>query len=190
MQRKQKSVKKQACGQGFIWAYDHLPVRRVRDFPVWGRRCWIAFAPARVACPDCGVHVERLDWIEPRERQTLRYERYVSVLCGLMPALDVAELEELDKSTVYRIDRKRLERREALRVSHPVRYLGIDEIAVRKGHRYATLFYDLHRREVIGGVLGREQKAVNRFFRRFGKDACARCRGGMHRPVERLSQQR
>jgi len=37
---------------------------------------------------DFGVHVEALEWIEPRERQTLRYERYVSVLCGLMPALE------------------------------------------------------------------------------------------------------
>lgn len=161
------------CDQGFLFAYDHAPTRRVRDFPVWGRRCWIEFTPARVDCPECGVHVEGLDWIEPRERQTLRYERYISVLCGLMPALDVAELEGLDKNTVYRIDLKWLSQRASQRAAKPVRYLGIDEIAVRKGHRYATLFYDLHRREVIGGVLGREQKAVNRFFRRWGKEACA-----------------
>jgi transposase len=161
------------CGQGFLFAYDHVPTRRVRDFPVWGRRCWIEFTPARVDCPACGVHVEGLDWLEPRERQTLRYERYISVLCELMPALDVAELEGLDKNTVYRIDRKWLSRRETLRAAKPVRYLGIDEIAVRKGHRYATLFYDLHRREVIGGVRDRDQKSVNRFFRRWGKAACA-----------------
>jgi len=163
----------QVCGQGQLWAYDHQPMRRVRDFPVWGRRCWLEFRPARVRCPQCGVHVEGLDWLEPREGQTLRYERYVSVLCGLMPALDVAAFEGLDKNTVYRIDRKWLARRKALRWERPVRYLGIDEIAVRKGHRYATLFYDLHRREVIGGVLGREEKAVNRFLRRWGKGACS-----------------
>jgi len=161
------------CGQGFLWAYDRLATRRVRDFPAWGRRCWLEFSPARVACPKCGVHVEALDWLDPRERQTLRYERYVAVLCGLMPALDVATLEGLNKNTVYRIDRKWLARREALRRDHPVRYLGIDEIAIRKGHRYATLFYDLHRREVLGGVLGREEKAVNRFLRRWGRAARA-----------------
>jgi transposase len=160
------------CGQIYLWAYDHLATRRIRDFPVWGRRCYLEYAPARVACPECGVHVEGLDWCEPRERQTLRYERYIAMLCGLMPALDVAELEGLDKNRVYRIDRKWLERREAQREDKSVRYLGMDEIAIRKGHRYATLFYDLERREVIGGVLSREEKAVNRFFRRFGKAAC------------------
>jgi transposase len=160
------------CGQAFLWAYDHLASRRVRDFPIWGRRCWLEFAPARVDCPRCGVHVEGLDWIEARERQTLRYERYVAALCELMPALDVASLEGLDKNTVYRIDRKWLGRRAELRQQRPVRYLGIDEIAIRKGHRYATLFYDLERREVIGGVLTREERAVSRFFRRWGKAAC------------------
>ena len=162
------------CGQGFLWAYDHLAPRRVRDFPVWGRRCYVEFTPARVACPTCGVHVEGLQWLEGRERQTLRYERYVAMLCALMPALDVAALEGLDKNTVYRIDRKWLQRRAELRWEKPVRHLGIDEIALRKGHRYATLFYDLDRREVIGAVLTRKEKAVNRFLRRFGKAACAR----------------
>lgn len=104
--------------------------------------------------------MEALDWIEPWERQTLRHERYVSVLCGLMPALDVAALGGLDKNTVYRSNCKWLSRREALRWEKPVRYLGLDEIAVRKGHKYATLFYDLERREVLGGVMGREEKAV------------------------------
>jgi transposase len=50
--------------------------------------------------------------------------------------------------------------------------LGIDEIAIRKGQRYATVFYDLDRRAVIGMVLGRKQRAVSRFFRRWGKEKC------------------
>lgn len=162
------------CGQNFLWAYDHLRRRRIRDFPVWGKRSYVEYTPARVSCPDCGVHVEALEWCEPRERQTLRYERYVAMLCELMPALDVAELEGLDKNTVYRIDRKWLERRAAAREEKSVRYLGMDEIAIRKGHRYATLFYDLERREVIGAVRSREEKAVNRFFRRMGKAWCGK----------------
>jgi transposase len=157
------------CGGVCLLAYDHGVVRRVRDFPVWGRRCWLEFSPARVDCLACGVHVEGLDWIEPHERQTLRYERYVAALCELLPALDVAELERLDKNSVYRLDKKWLGRRAALRQEHAVQYLGIDEIAIHKGHKYATLFYDLERREVIGAVLSREERAVNRFFRRWGK---------------------
>jgi transposase len=161
------------CGEGQLFAYDYRPMRKVRDFSIWGRRCVLEFTPARVSCPACGVCSERLDWLEPYERQTLRYERYLAQLCHLMPCLDVAELEGVDKNTVYRLDRKWLERRAELRPQHRVEKLGIDEIAIRKGHKYATLFYDLERREVIGGVLGREGKAVNRFFRRWSKEARA-----------------
>lgn len=158
------------CGQGQLFAYDYQETRRIRDFPVWGRRCWLVCTLARVACSRCGVRREGLDWLEPRERQTVRYERYLAMLCSLMPPLDVADLEGVDKNTVYRLDRKWLERRDAIRPKRYVKRLGIDEIAIRKGHKYATLFYDLDRREVVGGVLSREEKAVNRFFRRWGKE--------------------
>jgi len=157
-----------------LFAYDHEPVRRIRDFPLWGRRCWLEVALARVWCGRCGaVVVERLEWVEPYARQTLRYERYVASLCGLMPVLDVARLEGVGKNTVYEIDRRWLERREALRPEREVKRLGIDEIAIRKQHHYATVFYDLERREVIGLVASRRERAVSGFFRRWGR---ARCR--------------
>jgi transposase len=159
------------CGAGVLFAYDHLEPRLIRDFPWAGRACALEVALARVECPTCQeIAVEATDWVEPYGRQTKRYERYVASLCSLMPATDVAELEGLDKTTVYRIDKKWLERREALRPDHPVTRMGIDEIAIRKGQKYATVFYDLDRREVIGMTLTRKERAVSRFFRRWGKE--------------------
>ena len=161
------------CGEGVLFAYDHLPTRRIRDFPWAGRPCELEVTLARVRCPACrAIGAEAAEWREAYARQTERYERYVASLCSLMPATDVAELEGLDKMTVYRIDKKWLERREALRPDHSVTRLGIDEIAIRKGQRYATVFYDLDRREVVGMVLKRKERAVSRFFRRWGKTKC------------------
>jgi transposase len=160
------------CGGTFLFCYDHEAARRIRDFPIWGRRCYLEFSPARVGCSRCGVLVEALDWIEPNQRQTLRYEKYVARLCDILPVLDVAELESLDKGTVYRLDRKWLGRREAVRPPMDVRYLGIDEIAVRRGQKYATVFYDLEKREVIALVKGRKQRNVSSLFRRLGKTFC------------------
>ena len=161
------------CGEGVLFAYDHLPPRRIRDFPWAGRPCELEVTLARVECAACqAIAVEAVEWVETYGRQTERYERYVAGLCSLMPATDVEDLEGLDKTAVYRIDKKWLERREALRPDHAVRRLGIDEIAIRKGQRYATVFYDLDRREVIGMVLKRKERAVSRFFRRWGKEKC------------------
>lgn len=161
------------CGEGVLFAYDHRAPRRIRDFPWAGRPCELEVTLARVECPAChAIAVEAAEWVETYGRQTERYERYIAGLCSLMPATDVAELEGLDKTTVYRIDKKWLERRDALRPDHPVTRMGIDEIAIRKGQRYATVFYDLDRREVIGMTLTRKERAVSRFFRRWGKEKC------------------
>lgn len=160
------------CGQPVLFVYDHRAERRVRDFPVWGRRCFLSLRVARVDCPDCGIVPEQLDWLESGCRRTVRYEKYVARLCDYLPVLDVAEIEGLDKNAVYRIDRKWLSRREEQREERPVEHLGIDEIALRKGHRYATVFYDLKRREVIGLVKTRKERAVGGFFRRWGRKNC------------------
>jgi transposase len=160
------------CGEGYLFAYDHQPIRKVRDFPAWGRRCYLEVQLARVQCERCGITVEEVPWLERYARQTLRYELYVAHLCDLLPVTDVAEHEGLDKNTVYRIDKKWLERRHERLEQRPVRYLGIDEIALKKGHRYATLFYDLERREVVGMVKSRRERAVGGFFRRWGKSLC------------------
>jgi transposase len=160
------------CGQGVLFAYDHQPTRQIRDFPAWGRRCYLEVRLARVDCPDCGVGIEEVDWVERYGRYTQRYEQYVASLCDILPVTDVAELEGLSKNAVYGIDKKWLKRREEQREQPPVRYLGIDEIAIKRGHRYATVFYDLERRTVVGLIKSRRERAVGGFFRRWGKKQC------------------
>lgn len=172
VRRSQKNYRCSICGQGFLFAYDHLSSRRIRDFPLWGRRCYLEVDLARIECSQCGIAVEGLKWVERYARCTLRYERYVARLCDLMPVTDVALLEGMSKNAVYRIDKKWLQRRREHQEIHPVRYMGIDEIALKKGHRYATMFYDLERKEVIGFVKSRRERAAGGFFRRWGKEHC------------------
>ena len=163
-----------SCGQLFTIAYDHYPARVIEDLPAWGRKTFIEFSQARVFCSECGgVQAEKLEWISPYQHQTVRYQRHLATLCDFMPVADVAELTGISKDALYRIDKYYLkERRENYCEEHKVTYLGIDEIAVKKGHKYATVFYDLERGEVIGLVEGRSQRKVSRFFRRWGKENC------------------
>jgi transposase len=46
----------------------------------------------------------------------------------------------------------------------PIKYIGIDDIAVRKGHNYKTMVYNLETGEVIGVIDGRTMEAVIEFF--------------------------
>ena len=162
------------CKQSYLFCYDHYEVRRVRDLSLWGYKCFLKFSQARVSCSTCDRVVgEHLDWVEGYQRQTIRYEKYLASLCDFMPVMDVVELEGMNKNLLYRIDKKWLTwRNELHKRNDPVKHLGIDEIAIKKNHKYATVFYDLERSRVIGLVKGRKQRNVSSFFRKFGKDNC------------------
>jgi transposase len=53
-----------------------------------------------------------------------------------------------------------------------IEQIGIDEIAVFKGHRYLTCVYQLdrHRRRLLWCGKDRKIKTLLRFFREFGKE--------------------
>jgi transposase len=44
--------------------YDRLPERRLEFVPLWGIAVYFVYAMRRVACPTCGVTVERVPWAE------------------------------------------------------------------------------------------------------------------------------
>ena len=162
------------CMTDLMFCYDHCETRVIRDLPIWGYKCYIEFRQARVYCPQCKkVNLEYLDWVELYQRHTLRYEKYIAGLCDYMPVMDVVDIEGLNKNTLYKIDKKWLNwRNEQYKSTESVKYLGIDEIAIKKNHKYATVFYDLERSTVIGLVKGRKQRNVSSFFRKWGKANC------------------
>jgi len=48
---------------------------------------------------------------------------------------------------------------------HPVRVVGIDDWAARKGHNYGTIIVDLERREVVDVLQVRSARSAARWFR-------------------------
>lgn len=162
------------CNTAYLSIYDHYPMRKVEELPAFGRRIFLAFSQARVECSTCGtVEPERLDWVEPYQHQTLRYQRYLATLCDYMPVADVSDFSGVSKDALYRIDKRFLqERHERFKDEQLVKYLGIDEISIHKGQSYATVFYDLQRGMVVGLVKDRKQRKVSGFFRRWGKERC------------------
>ncbi|MCM8825343.1 MAG: hypothetical protein NC937_04250 [Candidatus Omnitrophica bacterium] len=81
------------CGETYMFAYDECIERTVRDLPVWGRKSFLRFHEARVNCPKCGIKIEKHDWLEPYQRMTIRYEKYLASQCDFMPVSDVSEIE-------------------------------------------------------------------------------------------------
>lgn len=140
--------------------------RCVRDLDWAGKRTFLHFAIRRFECPECGYRfTEELQAVAWRRHQTIRFEEAVYQRCLASSRSAVAQACHLSYSTVDEIF-KRYARQQARR-SHlgTVRILGMDEIAIRKGHQqYALVLSDLERRCVLAVLPSREQSELSARF--------------------------
>ena len=162
-----------SCGKQAEKVHD-TSERWVRDLPAWGAQTHLLVHRCRLQCPDCGVKLERLDWLEPYARVTTRLAESVARLCEVLPVKHVAEFYGLKWNTVKRIHKQWLRREFSDLDFSDVRVIGMDEFAIRKGHRYATIFVDLETSRVLWVVKGRSAENIRPFFRDIlGENGCA-----------------
>ena len=117
-------------------------------------------------CPECNaVFIERLDWLAENPRYTERFALRVGELCRDMTVQAVAEMERLHHTTVKKLDTLYMRKQVAAAPPIAPRAIGIDEIAVRKGHEYRVVVSDLEQKRPIWvGGKGRTEKDIDLFF--------------------------
>ena len=148
--------------------------RWVRDLPMFGVTTRLLVHRRRVHCPHCGPKLEHLSWLEPYARVTKRLSESVARLCRHLPVKQVAAWFDLDWKTVKRIDKHALKQELGpVDLSH-VTVLAMDEFALHKGHRYATIVVEPHRKEVLYVGRGKDRAAVKGFFDQLGEAGCRR----------------
>jgi transposase len=128
----------------------------------------------RVDCPRCGPKLEALPWLEPYARVTKRLAQSVARLCRVLPIRHVAEHFGLHWHTGKAIDKAHLEQEPGPPDFTGVDLLLIDEFALRKGHRYATMVADAATKRVLWVGKGRSREEVRVLFDLLGRDGCAR----------------
>lgn len=102
----------------------------------------------RLACPRCGPRLERLEWLDPHARVTRRLAASVARLCAVTSVLHAARWHGIDWKTAKAIDFRARERDLGPMDLEGVRRLAMDEFALQKGHRYATVVVDVERKRV------------------------------------------
>ena len=85
----------------------------------------------------------------------------------------VAAWHGLDEGTVKNIDREILEHKIQQAPKGNATFIGVDEIAHKKGHVYMTVITDLKARRVVDLQEGRKAESLGRFFRYLGPEHCA-----------------
>lgn len=148
--------------------------RKIRDLPLFGEPVVLSVERRRLRCPRCGVFTEELSWLGARSRLTRRLSAAVAGLCKHMALAHVAEFFGLGWDTVKYADKEAMERLLAGQESRAVRLLAIDEFAIQKGHRYATVVIDIESGSVLWVGRGRSRADIRPFFAKMGDEACKR----------------
>ena len=147
--------------------------RRVRERDCFDRRVWLDVPIRRMDCHHCGARVvEHIAWLDRRSRVTHRVRIWVEALAQLLPIAHVAQLTGLHWHTIKAIDHQRLQRQHGEFVADDVRRLVMDEFALHKGHRYATVVMDAQRMRVLWVGEGNSREAIRPFFELLGEYRC------------------
>jgi transposase len=151
--------------------------RHVRDLPIFDAQTHLWVWRARVWCEHCGgPKLEELSWLGRYRRVTVRLAEAVVRLCTVLPVKQVAGFYGLHWHTVKELDKEALGRRLEPMDLSDVELIGMDEFALHKGHRYATVVLEPTRKRVLWVGRGRGREDVRPFFELLGEGGCRRLR--------------
>lgn len=159
------------CGTEVTAMHD-TSARRVRELPILDAETWLVVPRARVACPRCGPTVEAVAWLDRYQRMTTRFAESIARLAMQLPLKHVAAWHHVHWTTVKAIDQRALATRLGPVDFTGVRFLAIDEFALQRGHRYATVVVDPVRKQVLWVGPGRGREDVAAFFTEMGPTCC------------------
>jgi transposase len=123
------------------------------------------------------VKTERLEWLADNPFYTKRFAFLVGRRCRETPIKEVAEELFLDWHTVKDLDKQYMQQQLRRAGDPSPQVIGIDEIAIGKGHQYRIVVSDLERgRPIWFGGLDRSVASLNEFFAWLGPKKCGRIR--------------
>ena len=136
------------CGTELA-GFDHAEERTWRHLDTCQFQTHLHAEIPRVQCVTHGVKQVRVPWAEPRSRFTLLMERLViDLILQCSTVKGACAIVGISWDEAWGIMRRAVARGQARKAARPIAYIGVDEKAFRKGHRYHTIVCDLERSTV------------------------------------------
>ncbi len=153
-------------------------VRRVRDLSCGDTRIFLELEVRRVDCRRCGkVKRERLAFLADNPLYTKRFAYFVGRRCRQATIKDVAKELALDWQTVKVLEQQYMEAQLKRAGTPAPQVIGVDELAIRKGHSYRIVVSDLVRgRPIWFGGEDRSEASMSQFYDWLGQRNSSRIR--------------
>ena len=149
------------CGQSQSQIHQYSK-RALRDLPWSGKPCLLEVTTRRFYCVACQCPFrEELDWLPRNSRLTARYRQFVFAQCRRTTLQAVAQQERLGYKTVERLYYALAQQQNESAPATPVRRLGIDEFALKKGHeQFALALSDLEAGRILAVLPDRKKETL------------------------------
>jgi transposase len=146
--------------------------RQLRLLPIGSKSCFLNLTIHRLQCINC----RHIWWPQPgfaagKRRMTKSLVNYIVELMKMGTVKAVANLVGVSWDTVKDIHKETLQRSYRTVEYKKLRYIGIDEFSISKGHEYMTIITDLEEGRIIHAVEGRDKKTVMPFLRKLARRA-------------------
>lgn len=141
--------------------------RKLRAAPIGLKKVWIRVNIPRIFCLECFcIRRIKINFAEKRRTYTRSFAKYVLTLTRVMSLKDVASILGVGWDLVKGIYKKYLKKRFSKPKLKKLEYIAIDEISIKKGHRYVTLVMDLKSGAVVFVGDGKGADALKPFWKR------------------------
>lgn len=147
--------------------YDTAREPRGFEFvPLWGFTVVLLYWMRRVDCGRCGVVTERVPWADGKNRTCKVYRTFLARWAKRLSWTEVAEIFQTNWGVVHRAVKWVVDYGLTNRALEGIESIGVDEIAVWKGHKYLTVVYQIDNgtRRLLWVARERTEESLRGFF--------------------------
>jgi transposase len=144
--------------------------RILKTVPMFPYKILLSVFVPRLSCKKCGaIRFMDIKIADPYKSYTKRMEKYVILLSAKMCIKSIATELNLDWGAVKSIIKSHLEKEYSKPDLRNITMISIDEISIKKGHKYLTVVIDA----ITGNPLyvgdGKKAEALDGFWKLLGK---------------------
>jgi transposase len=146
----------------------------LRHLPILGRKTYLRIFPVRYECAHCKgkkgkpvTSTQRLSWYDPATGQTKAYEEHVLLALVNSTVEDVSIKEDVGYEAIMGMIDRRIECKVDWKGFERLDVLGLDEIALKKGHQDFVSIVTAHvdgQINLIGVLADRNKETVKAFL--------------------------
>lgn len=159
------------CGRKIKKCIGHDRAITLRHLPILGHAVYLRLRPKRFECPYCSdkpSSTQQLSWYQPKSPHTLAYEEHVLLQLVNSTIQDVGLKESLGYEAVVGIINRHIAPQVEWTAFERLEVLGLDEIALKKGHNdyvvLVTARLSEEQLKVLAVLPDREKETVKAFL--------------------------